>query len=73
MEVSQESFERFQKTSQANQQLIIELTAKLAKGEERFNTNTEIMRKSTEDIHVLLAFIKSKGLQPPKIQNDFIN
>lgn len=45
----------------------------LATGEERLRLNEELLRQSTEDIHVLLAFIKSKGLQPPKIQSKLIN
>jgi hypothetical protein len=48
-------------------------TELLAKGEERLKTNTKLLQTSTEDIHVLLAFIKSKNLQPPTIQSDFIN
>ncbi len=39
----------------------------LAQGEQRLNANTELLGQSSEDIHVLLAFIKSKGLKPPKI------
>jgi hypothetical protein len=70
MEISRESFERFQKASQAMQQQLVELTAKLAKGEEKLNTNTELLHKSTEDIMVLLAFINHNRLQPPKIQSD---
>ena len=46
---------------------------KLADGEARLLANAEILRQSTEDIHMLLAFIRSKGLQPPKIQSKFIN
>ena len=45
----------------------------LAQGEQKLKENTELLRQSNEDIHVLLAFIKSKGLQPPKIQSKFIN
>ena len=52
---------------------IKDVNEQLAKGEERLKANTELLQKSTEDIHVLLAFIKSKGLQPPKIQSDLIN
>ena len=52
---------------------IKDVTEKLTKGEESLKANTELLRQSTEDIHVLLAFIKSIGLQPPKIQSKFIN
>ena len=52
---------------------IKDLTEMLAKGEVVLRTNTQLLQKSTKDIHVLLAFIKSKGLQPPTIQSDFIN
>jgi hypothetical protein len=46
---------------------------KLAQADQKLQTNTELLKQSTEDIHVLLAFIKSRGLQPPKIQSKFIN
>jgi len=68
MEISQQDFDRFEKAMQAAQQKILELTVLLAKAEERLNINAEILRKSTEDIHVLVAFIRSKGLKPPEIQ-----
>jgi hypothetical protein len=45
----------------------------LALGEQRLNANAELLRQSTEDIKVLLAFIESRGLRPPKIQSKFIN
>jgi hypothetical protein len=46
--------------------------AKLAKAQndllaEGLGKSTELLRSATEDINVLLAFIRSKGLEPPKI------
>lgn len=73
MEVSQEAFERFQAATKAAQQRIAELALDLKKAEDRLKTNTELLRHSNQDIRVLLAFIKSKRLQPPKIQSEFIN
>jgi len=58
------------KTSQA---MLEKMTKQLKEGEERLNTNSELLRQSTEDINLLLAFIKSKGLQPPKIQSKLVN
>ncbi|MGC2060588.1 MAG: hypothetical protein WA653_20145 [Candidatus Sulfotelmatobacter sp.] len=63
----------FQRLEQECNQAMKDLTELLAKGEERLKANTELLQKSTEDIHMLLAFIKSKGLQPPKIQSKFVN
>lgn len=58
------------KTSQA----VLETTTKqLKEGERRLEANTELLRQATEDINLLLAFIKSKGLQPPKIQSKLLN
>lgn len=65
MEVSQESFERFQKASQEAQQKIVELTANLNSATETINHQTTLLKFSTEDIELLLAFIKSNGLKPP--------
>jgi hypothetical protein len=49
-------------------QKVLEFTTKkLADGEERLLANAEILRQSNEDSRVLLAFIRSRGLQPPKI------
>lgn len=45
----------------------------LADGERKLKEMTEVLRQSNEDVQVLLAFIKSKGLQPPTIQSKFIN
>ena len=45
----------------------------MAESKEVLNKNTELLQHSTEDINVLLAFIKSKGLQPPKLQSKFLN
>lgn len=44
-----------------------ELKADLNTATTKIKENTELLAKSTEDIHVLLAFIKSKGLTPPTI------
>lgn len=73
MEVSQEAFARFQAATKASQQRISELVLDLKKAEERLKTNTELLRHSNEDIRLLLAFIKSKRLHPPKIQSEFVN
>jgi len=73
MEISQESFERYQKASQNLQQKIVELTADLAKAKETLEANTELLNNSNEDIHALMAFIVSRGLQPPRIKSKFIN
>ena len=55
-------------------QTVLETTTKkLAEGEARLLANTDLLNKATEDINVLLAFIKSRGLQPPKIQSKFTN
>ena len=45
----------------------------MAESKEMLNKNTEVLRQANEDINVLLAFIKSKGLQPPKLQSKFTN
>jgi len=58
------------KTSQA---MLEKMTKQLKEGEERLNTNSELLRQSTEDINVLLAFIRSKGLQPPPIKSKLVN
>lgn len=73
MEISQESFERYQKASQNLEQKIVELTADLAKAKEKLEANTELLNNSNEDIHVLMAFIVSRGLQPPRIKSTFLN
>ena len=72
MEVSQEAFERFQAATKTAQERIAELVLDLKKAEVRLKTNTELLRQSNGDIKLLLAFIKSKRLQPPKIQSGFV-
>jgi hypothetical protein len=52
---------------------ILSLTELLATGDKRFKTNSQLLDQATQDINLLLAFIKSKGLQPPKLQSKFIN
>jgi hypothetical protein len=59
--------------SQQTNENVRRVTELLASGEKRLKANTELLRQSTEDINLLLAFIKSKGLQAPKIQSKFIN
>jgi hypothetical protein len=53
--------------------IINDLNALLAKSAEQLRTNAALLDKATEDIHVLWAFIESKGLEPPRIQSKFIN
>ena len=65
MEVSQESFERFQKASQEAQQKLVKLAADLDKATDTINHQATLLKFSAEDIQVLLAFIKSNGLKPP--------
>jgi hypothetical protein len=55
--------------SQQTNENVRRVTELLASGEKRLKTNAELLRQSTEDIDMLLAFIKSKGLQPPKLQS----
>jgi len=37
----------------------------LTEGQEKLVTMTKLLQQSTEDNSLLLAFIRSKGLQPP--------
>jgi hypothetical protein len=53
--------------------VITYLGHKLDYSEGILRTGADLLRKSTEDIHMLLAFINSKGLEPPQIQSKFIN
>jgi len=55
-------------------QMQLETTTKqLNEAVATINLQSDLLRISNEDIHMLLAFIESKGLQPPKIQSNFIN
>ncbi len=73
MEVSQESFDRFQAATKALQEKADEAVRDLATATEQLDTMSKLMKQATEDMSLLLAFIKSKGLQPPTIQSKFIN
>jgi hypothetical protein len=55
MEVSQESFERFQKASQLAQQKIVELTADLAKATTTMKDQAALIKKLSEDNLKLVA------------------
>ena len=59
--------------SQQTNENVRRVTELLATGEKRLKINAELLRQSTEDINLLLAFIKSKGLKAPEIQSKFIN
>jgi len=48
-------------------------TKQLNEAKEKLVTFTNVLNEATNDIKLLLAFIKSKGLQPPTIQSKFIN
>jgi hypothetical protein len=52
---------------QTAEKCIITLTKQRDDAVEKLQANTELLNKATEDIHVLLAFIKSSGHKPPKI------
>ena len=71
--LTEEQQQELMNLCQAAKQELIRMSELLAKGEQQLRENAEILRQSNEDIRVLLAFIKSKGLQPPKIQSKFIN
>lgn len=73
MEISVEQMQELTDALRAAKAKLEEVAKQLKEGEERLKTNTELLRQSNEDINVLLAFIKSKGLQPPKIQSKFTN
>ena len=56
-----------------SQRVLETSTKQLNEAKEELLILTEALNKSNEDIHLLLAFIESKGLQPPKIQSKLIN
>ena len=54
-------------------ELLEKNTEELNDATEKLALMDEVLKQSNDDIRLLLAFIKSKGLQPPKIQSKFIN
>jgi hypothetical protein len=48
------------------QQVLEQTTKQRDEAVQKLNENSELLNQATEDINVLLAFIKSRGLQPPK-------
>jgi hypothetical protein len=73
MEISMETMQSMTDAFRTANAKLQEMAGQLKAAEERLNDNTELLRQSNEDIKLLLAFIKSKGLQPPTIQSKFIN
>lgn len=67
--ISQGKFPVHDKPGEAGSFKVRELTSDLNQANAKLSENSDLLAKSTEDIHVLLAFIKSKGLIPPKINH----
>jgi hypothetical protein len=71
--LSDEQMATYMKNMKTAQEVLETSTKQLAEGEKKLRELTDLLGKSTEDIQVLLAFIRSRGLQPPTIQSGFIN
>lgn len=71
--LSDEQMAVYMQSMQTAKELLEKNTKELNDAKEQLLSFAEILKQSNEDIQLLLAFIKSKGLEPPKIQSKFVN
>jgi len=71
--LSDEQMAVYMQNMKTAKELLEKNTEELNDATEKLALMDEVLKQSNDDIRLLLAFIKSKGLQPPKIQSKFIN